>query len=185
MAKTKNLAAAMKDLEKNYKKVLKDAMQYATDKAVTDVRDHALTCLEEYYAYDPTSYDRTYSLKNAFVPYKKPLTMNQTHITSTVGIMYNYSLLTTYEVGSNNYGSRDIDDGKKIIPINEWIMNNYLDGIHPGTNGYPTKMGTKEVVYYEVVDPVSPTEKMNNFLEQYVYTFRDNVYSYLAAYIMR
>lgn len=160
-------------------------MQYATEEAKKDVYNKALTCLEEYYeSYDPTSYNRSYSLENAFLPYTH-IQSNNTQIISTVGVMYDTSLLTGYIVGSNDYGSRDIDKGKDILPIEEWIMNNYLDGVHPYTNGYPTKPGTTHMEYYEIMDPVSPTQKMDDYLEKYAKTFRDNVYSYLAAYLMK
>ena len=181
MAK-KNLDAAIKELKKNYKKVLKEAVQYATEEAQKDVYTKALICLEEYYAnYDPSSYDRTNSLRRAFVPYSN-IKGNNTHVVSTVGVEYNTSLLTTYVVGSNDYGNRDVDRNKVIIPIEEWIMDNYLDGIHPTTNGSSV---VGQAVYTKIIDNISPTQKMDDYLEKYANTFRNNVYSYLAAYLMK
>lgn len=182
MAKSKDLNAAMKELKKNYRRVLKEAVQYATEEAKKDVYNKALSCLEEYYdSYEPNSYNRTYHLEDAFVPYDDIKATN-THITSIVGIVYDTSLLTTYVVGSKNYGSRDVDEGKEILPIEEWIMNNYLDGIHPYTDGSRVP---GEAVYYEIIDSPSPTKKMDNFLEKYANTFSNNVHSYLAAYLLR
>ena len=184
MAKSKDLKAAIEELKKNYKQVLEEAVQYATEEAQKDVHTRALTCLEEYYAsYDPSSYrrrDEANDLRNAFLPYKK-IESNATHIISTVGIVYNTSLLAGYVVGSNNYGNRDVDVTKEILPIEEWIMNNYLDGIHPTTDG-SSIIG--EAIYTEIIDKESPTQKMDNYLENYANKFADNVISYLAAYIM-
>ena len=49
MAKAKDLKTAMKYLEKNYKEVLKGAVQYATEEAQKDIYKKSLSCLAEYY----------------------------------------------------------------------------------------------------------------------------------------
>lgn len=182
MAKTNDLNATIKELKKNYKEVLEEAVQYATEEARKDVHTKSLTCLEEYYAsYDPSSYYRSDSLRHAFLPYMN-IKSNSTHIVSTVGIEYNTSLLTTYVVGSNNYGNREIDSGKEILPLEEWIINNYLDGIHPTTDGSSIP---GQAVYTAIYDAKSPTEKMDEYLTNYANTFSNNVYSYLAAYLLK
>ena len=176
MAKTNDFNATIKELKKNYKKVLMEAVQYATEEAQKDVHTKALSCLEEYYAsYDPTSYIRSDSLEYAFLPYKY-ITQNSDYIISAVGIEYNADLLAAYAGTSYNaskkYGRVDAN----------WVIDNYLDGIHPITDGSSI---AGEAVYMEVIDPVSPTEKMDDYLEQYASTFTNNVYSYLAAYLMK
>lgn len=182
MAKTNGLDAAIEELRKNYKQVLKEAVQYATREAKKDVHHKALTCLEEYYMnYDPSSYNRTDSLRHAFVPYGR-VKGNSEYLISTVGVEYNTSLLDTYIVGSNNYGNREIDDGKDIIPIEQWVMHNYLDGIHPTTDGTNIPGAAQ---YIPIQDAVSPTDKMEDYLIEYANTFDNNVYSYLAVYILR
>lgn len=176
MAQKKSLDEAISVLLKDYKKALTEAVEYASNRAVEDIWKYSLSCLEEYYDnYLPSSYDRTDSLWHAFVPY---LTIEDKKegIISTVGVEYNPSLLKGYyEVGSNNYGKREIDKDKKppIIPLEEWILNNYLAGIHPATNG-SRRIG--EALYYEHVDAVSPTQKMETYLNKYVKTtFQDNL----------
>ena len=176
MAKTNDFNTAIKELKKNYKKVLVEAVQYATEEAQKDVHTKALTCLEEYYAsYDPTSYNRSESLEYAFLPYKH-ITQSGDYIVSTVGVEYNADLLAAYAGSSydasRKYGRADAN----------WVIDNYLDGIHPITDGSSI---AGEAVYMEIVDPISPTEKMDNYLEQYASTFANNMYSYLAAYILR
>ena len=177
MAKTNDFSAAIKELRKNYKEVLKEAVQYATEEAKKDVYHRALTCLEEYYSnYSPTSYNpRSDSLRHSFVPYMT-VKSNNTHIISTVGIEYNADVLEAY-AGSSYKASK-----KYGVADASWVIDNYLDGIHPTTDGSSIP---GEAVYMEVIDLISPTQKMDEYLDKYVITFRYNMYSYLAAYLMK
>ena len=93
MAKTNSLETAINELRKNYRKVLREAVQYATEEAEKDVHQHALSCLEEYYSNRiPNSYDRSDSLRHAFLPYKS-VKSNGHYLISTVGIEYNSDAL--------------------------------------------------------------------------------------------
>ena len=170
------LLTAMQELKKNYRQALQEAVQYATEEAEKDVHTKALICLDEYYAnYDPSSYHRSDSLRHAFVPYKD-ITSNGTHIISRVGVEYNADILGAYAASSysasKKYGVADPN----------WVIDNYLDGIHPTTNGSRIP---EEVVYTEIIDSQSPTDKMENYLERYISVFNNNVYSYLSAYVMK
>lgn len=176
MAQTKDLYAAIKDLKKNYKQVLREAVQYATDQAYKDVYGKAISCLEEYYSnYTPRRYDpRSDSLRHSFVPYKS-INNGGTHVTSIVGVEYNSDILDSY-VGdaysaSKKYGMVD----------GAWVIDNYLDGIHPRTDGSSV---AGEAAYLPIVDKDSPTDKMDDYLDAYANNFSDNVYAYLAAYII-
>lgn len=176
MAKTNNLNAAMEELRNNYRQVLKEAVQYATKEAKKDVHNKALTCLEEYYRnYLPTSYDpRSDSLRHAFLPYRSVRSTGN-YLVSTVGIEYSASTLDSYAGTSYNaskkYGRVDAS----------WVIDNYLDGIHPTTDGSSIAGGAE---YFPIYDAVSPTDKMKDFLTNYANTFDNNVYSYLAAYVV-
>lgn len=188
MAKAKDLKTAMKDLEKNYKEVLKGAVQYATEEAKKDIHKKSLSCLLEYYEnYDPTSYDRINGLQYAFLPYQS-VKSDGNHIIGTAGVEYDYNILDySYQSGSVKYGAKKDENGHIIeygMPESAWVMDNYLDGIHPTTNGYPTAKGTTHMEYIPIYDSKSPTEKMSEYLDNYVGTFKYNVYSYLAAYVM-
>jgi hypothetical protein len=190
MAKAKKISeAAVREFKKNYSKIIKEAVVYATEKAEGEVYTKALSCLAEYYmSYDPESYKRTYNLENAFMPYKS-VTKNDTHIISTVGVEYNSAAIDgVYWSGSEKYGAKKNKDGHITQyghPDSNWILNNYLDGIHPATNGYPKADGTTSVEYFEIIDLVSPSQKMRDYLEKYSDTFRDNVYTYLATYLVK
>lgn len=176
MAKTNDLNAAIEELRKNYRKVLKEAVQYATKEAKNDVYNKALTCLEEYYMnYIPTSYDpRSDSLRHAFLPYRSVRSTGN-YLISVVGVEYDASTLESYAGASYNaskkYGRADAS----------WVIDNYLEGIHPTTDG-SSLMGAE---YMPIYDAVSPTDKMEDYLMEYANTFDNNVYSYLAAYILR
>jgi hypothetical protein len=188
MAKAKDLKAAMKDLEKNYKEVLKGAVQYATEEAKKDIHKKSLSCLAEYYEnYDPNSYDRIDGLRHAFLPYKS-VKSDGSHIIGTAGVEYFYDALDSmYYSGSEKYGAKKDKNGHIIeygMPESAWVIDNYLDGIHPTTNGYPISKKATHMEYIPIYDLKSPTEKMSEYLDNYVITFQDNVYSYLAAYVM-
>ena len=177
MAKTKDLESAINELRKNYRTVLKQAVQYATEEAEKDVHQRALSCLEDYYNnYEPNSYDRSDSLRHSFLPYKS-VKSNGHYLISTVGIEYNADALEAYAPSSYNASKKY--DGRVDT---EWVIDNYLEGIHPTTNGSRNPVS---VEYIPIVDSVSPTQKMGNYLESYAETFANNMYSYLAAYLVR
>jgi hypothetical protein len=189
MAKTKDLNSAMQKLKKNYKKVLKEAVEHATEQARKDVTNKAFDCLKEYYAnYDPNSYDRTYSLGNAFLPYSY-IEENDKYIDSVVGIEYDYSRLDgAYYSGSEKYGAKKDEYGRIIeygSPQSSWIMDNYLEGVHPTTNGYPHAKGVDHMEYIAIRDPKSPTQKMNEYFDKYGREFLINIDSYLVKYMLK
>ena len=172
---------AVDELLKDYQSAMKDAVTFAVVEAQKDFMFKARTCLEEYYDnYDPSSYHRTYSLDDAFLPYVN-VKYGKDKVSGQVGVEYDASRLTTYVVGSKDYGNRDeIDDGKNIIPINEWILKNYLNGIHPITDGSRIP---GEAIYFEIIDSVSPNQKMETFIEEYGKTFDKNVLIHLLGQI--
>lgn len=177
MAKTKDLESAINELRENYRKVLRQAVQYATEEAEKDVHQRALSCLEEYYSnYEPNSYNRSDSLRHAFLPYKS-VKSNGHYLISTVGIEYNASALEAYAPSSYNASKKY--DGRVDT---EWVIDNYLEGIHPTTNGSKIP---ENVEYIPIYDSESPTQKMGDYLNSYAHTFSENVYSYLAAYVAR
>ena len=179
MAKRNGLDAAIEELRKNYKQVLKEAVQYATKEAKKDVHNKALTCLETYYMnYNPTSYDpRSESLQRSFVPYGR-VKGNNNYLMSIVGVEYDSLRLESYAGDSYNaskkYGRVDAS----------WVIDNYLEGIHPRTDGSST-VGGGDYENQKWIDPISPSDTMEEYLINYANTFHNNVYSYLAAYLVR
>jgi hypothetical protein len=101
---------------------------------------------------------------------------NGTHIISTVGVEYNADMLEAHAGASYNaskkYGRVDAS----------WVIDNYLDGIHPTTDGSSI---AGQAVYTAISVGESPTETMDEYLTNYANTFSNNVHSYLAAYVMK
>lgn len=173
------LDQAIDKLIENYRDALKEAVDYASGKAVEDIYKYSMTCLEEYYdSYDPTSYERSDSLWHAILPYLETHETEE-ELISRVGVQYDSFALESYiagnpaYVGSKKYGQ--VEAG--------YVLANYLEGIHPATNGssFPD-----QVQYYEIRDPKSPTEKMEDYLRQYVSkTFNKNMMISFAKQIKR
>ena len=177
MAKT--LEQAINELMENYEIAIQKAVEYASDEAVKDIYKYSITCLEEYYEnYNPSRYIRTDSLWHAILPYSESFN-NGKEIVSRVGVEYNPFVLETYingnpaYFGSNAYGQ-----------VDAWyILDNYLEGIHPATNG---SSNPDTVVYYENIDVESPTDKMEKYLNNYASTtFHNNILISFAKQITK
>ncbi len=168
MAK-RTLNAAIDELMKNYEGALKEAVEYASNEAVKDIYTQSMSCLEAYYdSYEPTIYDRTDYLWHAILPYAEETKYTKDGIVSRVGVAYDPSQLDNVYYGS-----------KKYCPVDgAWVLENYLAGIHPATNGGE--------FYYENIDPVSPTQTMNDYLNNYATTtFHNNILVSFAKQIAR
>lgn len=170
------LSNAVDDLLKDYKSAMKEAVKFAAKEAEKDLMAKAKSCLEEYYdSYDPNRYDRTETLQYAFLPYSN-IKYGSDKITGKVGVEYSAAMLEQFidvynDIESMNhvgyYGS------KKYQPVDAWwVIDNYLRGVHPITNGGRTP---ETAVYYEVYDAVSPNQKMETFIKDYEKTFDENV----------
>ena len=168
------LNEAIDELMKNYENALKEAVEYASNEAVKDIYKQSMSCIEQYYeSYEPTSYNRTDYLWNAVLPYVEPIKNTKDGLKSAVGVLYDPSRLENVYYGSKKYSPVD----------GAWILENYLNGIHPATDG-STIPG--EAFYYEIVDTVSPTEKMKSYLDQYASTtFHNNILVSFAKQITR
>lgn len=173
MAKQKTLEQAIDELMENYESALKEAVKYASNEAVKDIYEYSMNCLLDYYDnYDPTSYERTDYLWHAILPYAETIKKTKDGFVSKVGVAYDPSQLDNVYYGSEKYSPVD----------GAWVLENYLNGIHPYTKFNPK---TGEYTYYEIVDSVSPTEKMNDYLNQYVKTFDSNLLVSLASQVAK
>lgn len=168
MAKT--LDKAIDKLLKNYNGALTTAMKDAAKKAREDIKFKAESCLYEYYDNfqpgkgEPNIYERTGSLLNAFVPYMEVTHNTNSHkVKAHVGMGYHPLRLEGLYSGS-----------QKWTPVDGWwVLDNYLKGIHPTTDG---SHEPGFVPYIPVYDSVSPEEKMAGYLQDYVNTFSKNVW---------
>jgi hypothetical protein len=168
VAQSKTLDQAIDELVKDYKKAAKKAAEYATKKIREDIYARSLDVLQKYYdSYtkfggEPKSYDRTYRLKESFVPFSSVVERGN-QIQCSVGIVYDHTRLDGYYYGSKKYQPTD----------SAWIVDNYLDGIHPTTNGSsipsdfigPLFDGQERAQYIPVKDSYSPTFRMDGYFE--------------------
>lgn len=174
-AKVRGLEEAIDSIFKQYNSNLKKAMQDAANQAEEDINWEAKSCLYKYYEnYDPVWYDRTDSLKQAFVPVNEVNTKNN-YIMATVGVVYDYTKL------NGVYNSNASDQYQPAD--SEWILKNYLNGIHPRTNGYPIL--ANELVYDPYIDPVSPDDRMKEYIQEYKKTFDKNTLLWFARRLTR
>ena len=170
MAKTKTLDRAIDKLVKNYGDALTEAMRYASKKAREDIDFKAKSCLYEYYDNFqpgegvPNIYERTGNLENAFIPYMEIThNTNSNKVKAHVGMGYHSLRLEGIYRGS-----------EKWTPVDGWwVLDNYLKGIHPTTNGF---YDPDLVEYIPIYDSVSPEEKMRGYLQDYIDTFDKNVW---------
>lgn len=179
MAKAKilNLDKAIDKLFKDYEVALTKAMTYASITARDDIDFEAKSCLYDYYDYyEPKIYERTGRLENAFVPYMNIKSVDD-GVETSVGMGYDASRL-------DGFYYSEASKKTEFNPVNsEWILANYLAGIHPTTNGYP--WFAEELKYIQKEDPVSPDEKMEQFLNNYTKTFNENVLVSFAKQLTR
>lgn len=168
----KTFDKAIDELLENYESVIKDAVVYATDRVCEDVYRHAMSCLESYYeSYIPNSYDRTDRLWQAILPYAEQPRKHGGYWWSVVGVEYDSSKLDGIYRGSNKYGS----------PDGSWVLENYLKGIHPATNGATIP---EFVEYYEITDDSIPSPY--NSMETYLSTEAgQNFAGYLMTYFIQ
>ena len=169
------MAKKFDDFGKLYAYVMKNAKRSATTatKNVTrrikdDMYKKALENLNIYYAnYDPDVYERTYNLKNAIRSYYQD-NSTDSKISIEVGVVYDEANLAAYASNSwyhqngESWVSRDStsfdwESQSNGTPSPEWILDNFLHGIHPRTTtGYS---------YAPVTDPKSQIQLMEEFID--------------------
>ena len=172
-ATVRNLDKAIDKLFKDYEIALTKAMRYSSEIAREDINFKAKWCLYEYYEnYEPSVYERTGRLEDAFVPYMKVGRLKGgAGIGAVVGMGYDASKLEGVYSGS-----------QKWTPVDgSWVLENYLQGIHPTTDG-SILPGAE---YIPIYDSVSPDTKMEKYLNDYVKTFNENVLVSFAKQLMR
>ena len=176
MAKVnRTIDEAIDEVFKDYKKALKVAAQEASEAARDDLYANTVSCLVRYYEdYDPTSYNRTYSLMESFVPYVNPVRESGDSLLCSAGVEFDSTRIANTYYGSEIYSPTDSD----------WIIANFLAGIHPRTNGSSVVGGGNyehEAYYGSFV----PAEEMQRFIERYDYTFDRNLRRSVSKQILR
>lgn len=136
------LDAAFAAIIKDCQAIAVEAVKNAANKTQKDILKEADNYLQRYYRnYTPKRYKRTYQLKNAIRPVFEDKS-GPNGISIEVGVEYNSGALKGYysnswyhQTGthwiSRDSGDFDFDSQNNGIPEPEWIMNNFLEGIHP------------------------------------------------------
>ena len=174
MAQNRTITDILQELKKDYKRVLVKAVEQATDTACEDVYKFSMSVLERYYDnYMPSRYNRTDNLWRTATPIAKVEDLGDVVI-GIFGVEYNPSVLDGVYDGSKQYGH----------PDGSWVLENYLMGIHPRTDGSRIPGGGN----YETekwIDPISPDEYLKQYLKLSKNKFENNVLDYLLRYIAK
>lgn len=177
MAQNRTINDILQELKKDYQKVLLKAVEQATDIGCQDVYKFSMSVLEQYYeSYIPSRYERTDSLQMATLPISEVKFLGN-NIISTFGIEYDADILKSFAApsyydASNKYGNVDGD----------WVIQNYLMGIHPATNG---SSDPDTVVYVPWQDAIAPDRRLKQYLKLYRSKFNENINIYLMSYVMK
>ena len=134
MAKAKTLDAVIKGIVDNYENLLSDAVKNVAEQAKKEIYDKSIDILYEYYygAYEPKSYDRTFALQHAIMPFAE-VSKNGTELECVVGVEYSPLVLEEYVNSVNNPA---YDASKKYGRVDtDWVIDNFLQGKHPYTDG--------------------------------------------------
>ena len=172
MAKTAgSINEIVQDIKEKHMAALRSAVNKTTDKAVRDIYKFSISCIDQYYAnYTPSIYDRTYQLYNTVSPLVEISDGGDT-MSATVGVRFDASGLGTH-YHSTRWGTvQGVENGYEAD-----ILSDFLDGIHPMTDGSPLP-GTPALAVY---DGVSTDSLLNKYLSLYVRTMAQHINSYLV-----
>lgn len=158
----KNLNDAIEEVVKGYKNAAKVAAKKATEKTADFIYNQALSCLEAYYqSYKPKSYERTYTLEWCFVKNRAAKIIGD-NIYCRMGVTYDPSKLDGFywKKRGPNYNSYQ-------EPDSQWVIDNYLRGVHPSTSDGKATMqyGLNYEEKTGMFKESSPTKKMGDLLE--------------------
>lgn len=167
----KSLETAFQEIIDDYVAITTQAIKNASKKVQTDIVNEAKSYLQRYYNNypKPKQYKRTYRLKRAIIPYYADRS-NNNKISIEVGVQYKSSALKgAYK--SNSRFHQSGEDWKPIssrdnspnngIPEPEWILSNFLQGIHPWAQEDSESTNSLMETFIN--------EKMPSIAEQYVY----------------
>lgn len=172
------LDEAIEEISKHYKRVIKSAAEEAIEEAKNDLHANAVSCLVEYYNdYKPTSYSRTYSLINSFVPYASKVKEHNNLIVCSAGVEFDPSKIQGMYDGSDRYSNPDGTDA-------DWIISNFLAGIHPRTDG-SSILGGGNYEYEVYYGTFVPAEEMQRYINRYYDTFDSNLRRAISKQVLK
>lgn len=127
-----SIEEAVEDMKRRGRAALRSAVNKAAQVASEDIYQFSISCIDQYYAsYAPSIYDRTNQLYQTSEQVSE-VSEGGDMISAKVGVKFNASAMGTHQ-HSTFWGTRaGIATG-----YNDEILSNFLDGIHPRTNGSP------------------------------------------------
>lgn len=165
-----SIDAAFAAILKDCQAIAVEAVKNAAKKTQNDIVKEANSYLQKYYNnYTPRKYKRTYQLQKAITSILEDKSSGNT-VSIEVGVEYDSSKLKgAYHSNSRWHQSGDtwhsVTNRSKFsadngIPEPEWIVNNFLEGVHPWAQ---TDSESTDSLMKEFFDTQLP-----NRIEQYV-----------------
>jgi hypothetical protein len=175
----RTIEEAAEEVFKDCKKAAIKAAQEASKKAMDDLYAMTVSCLRTYYnEYQPTGYSRTYHLIDSFVPYVNDVKVDGDTLICSGGVEFDPSRIAGIYHASQNL------TGIERIPLEEWIIDNFLAGIHPRTNGSPMP-GGGEYESSKFQSDFVPGVEIQKYIDNYDETFDRNFYRAVGKQILR
>lgn len=190
MAQTVNLENAVNELLKSYQPVFINAAQKATEMTMKEFVDKAYFELDKYYnSYEPNSYKRTHSLLNCIVPFSK-VNVRANRVNCTLRIDYDSSKLHYDQKRGEGKPSR-FYRGEKVenkitpkdfSPINEFVLNNFLEGRHTTTSGSSKVNTPMEFIQTKAIGHYMDNYVMRDLEEIFAQNFMFSLIDQLKLY---
>lgn len=166
----KSIDDVFNDVIQDFKEITRSAVVGAAVDVHADILKEAKSYLQMYYNnYTPKYYKRTYNLQKAITPVLEN-NSNKSNVSYIVGVEYNaWKLKGAYKSNSRfhqsgdtwkpvtNYSKLTTDNG---IPEPEWVLDNFLEGVHPWAQDDPVSTNTLMQDFFD--------NKLPGRIEQYV-----------------
>jgi hypothetical protein len=150
---------AVADMKKRGAAALRTAVNKVANIGVEDIYKFSISCIDQYYGnYTPSIYDRTYQLYNTVSPVLE-ISEGNGMISAKVGVEFDPGAL-----GAHYHRTRWGTAKGVINGYSNEILNDFLDGIHPMTDG-SSLPGTPALM---VQDGVSTDSLLNRYLPLYL-----------------
>lgn len=163
---------ALADMKKRGEAALQKAISKVADVGAKDVYQFSISCIDQYYAnYSPSIYDRTYQLYNTVSPVCE-VSSGGDSASAKIGVRFDAGALGWHSHRTFWGWEEGIANGHSAD-----ILNDFLDGIHPMTDGSPLPGAASFVVQ----DGTSTDSLLDRYLRLYLRKMEQLVKSYFAA----
>ena len=166
-----SIGEAVEDMKKRGEAALRVAVSQAANVGVEDIYKFSISCIDQYYAsYIPSIYDSTDLLYNTVSPVLE-ISEGSSMIAAKVGVKFDAGALGTHYHSTRWGTTTGVPNGHS-----EDILHDFLDGIHPMTDGSPLP-GTPALM---VQDGFSTDSLLNRYLPLYLRKMERLINSYFV-----